>query len=72
MCNTKDVLRFIQQQLTVAFDVDTHQSLLCFKNGVLDLKTGLLQGQALPGMRITQSRTSTSSKSTTQTSTPQH
>ena len=65
MRNTKDVLRFMQQQLTVAFDVNTHPSLLCFKNGVLDLKTGLLQGPALPGMSITQC------VSTTETSTPQ-
>ena len=54
MHNTKDLMRFMQQQLTVAFDVNTHLSLLCFKNGVLNLKTGLLQGPALPGMRITQ------------------
>ena len=54
MCNTKDVLNTMQQQLTFTSDVNAHPSLLCFRNGLLDLKTGLLLGPASPDMKITQ------------------
>ena len=54
MRNTKDVLNTMQQQLTFTSDVNAHPSLLCFRNGLLDLKTGLLLGPASPDMKITQ------------------
>ena len=54
MRNASAVLKLLRQKLTVAFDANSHPSLLCFENGVLDLETGLLQGPAAPGMLITQ------------------
>ena len=53
--NTADVLSKLNQQLTYSFVDNQHPSVLCFENGIVDLKTGRLLGPAPPDMVITQS-----------------
>ena len=52
--NGKDVLDKLQLAITYPFVNNPHKSLLCFKNGLVDLKTGKRIGPAAPDLLITQ------------------
>ena len=45
---TKDVLNNMKQRIRVSFDATRHSTLLCFSNGIVNLRTGVLEGPAPP------------------------